>query len=613
MAKGKTKNFFVWIILGLLFVGLMGFGATGLTGNIRSVGDVGDKSLSAQRYFQELQTQINIRSAQERRAISFPEAEAARLPSRALQIVIAERSLDNEAAQLGLSVGDGIINTQVLSDPSFRGTDGAFDPEVYREALPRGVSEKDYETGLREGAARALVQGAVYTGIPDPAAFGDVIAKFTREGRSFTWAPLTAADVDITLPEPSDEDLVAHYDANAEVYTSLETRVLRYVWLTPEMIQDDMPVDEDELRAEYDLRIEEFVQPERRLIERLVFSDEAAAQAALDAINADETSFPELVAERGLTLDDVNAGDVSLAEMGDAGPAIFASQNGDVTGPFASSLGPTLYRMNAVLAARNITFEDALPELREDQSAARARRVIEDQIEPITNLMSGGASLEQVAEQTDMVLGELDFTEVVTDGIAAYAAFREIAETQDVAAFAQLADLDDGGLFALEVVEIRAPALIPLDDIRMDVVAGWEAQETSAAIIAAAEAKQAQLNETVSDFTALDLDAVQENAITRRGFINGAPTDFIIRVFEMEIGEVRVLPNDGNAIIVRLDNITPADETDGAYTAEAAAVAETAGEGIAQDIYELYSRAVQVRTDVNINEQALNAVHSNFR
>ena len=372
-------------------------------------------------------------------------------------------------------------------------------------------------------------------------------------------------------------------------------------------------VDEDELRAEYDLRIEEFVQPERRLIERLVFSDEAAAQAALDAINADETSFPELVAERGLTLDDVNAGDVSLAEMGDAGPAIFASQNGDVTGPFASSLGPTLYRMNAVLAARNITFEDALPELREDQSAARARRVIEDQIEPITNLMSGGASLEQVAEQTDMVLGELDFTEVVTDGIAAYAAFRETAETQDVAAFAQLADLDDGGLFALEVVEIRAPALIPLEDIRMDVVAGWEAQETSAAIIAAAEAKQAQLNETVSDFTALDLDAVQENAITRRGFINGAPTDFIIRVFEMEIGEVRVLPNDGNAIIVRLDNITPADETDGAYTAEAAAVAETAGEGIAQDIYELYSRAVQVRTDVNINEQTLNAVHSNFR
>ena len=86
------------------------------------------------------------------------------------------------------------------------------------------------------------------------------------------WAPLTAADVEISLPEPSDADLQAHYDASPELYTSLETRVLRYVWLTPDMIQDDMPVDEDELRAEYDARIDEFVQAERRLIERLVFS-----------------------------------------------------------------------------------------------------------------------------------------------------------------------------------------------------------------------------------------------------------------------------------------------------------------------------------------------------
>ena len=53
MAKGKTKNFFVWIILGLLFVGLMGFGASGLSGNLQSIGAVGDKTLSAQRYYQE--------------------------------------------------------------------------------------------------------------------------------------------------------------------------------------------------------------------------------------------------------------------------------------------------------------------------------------------------------------------------------------------------------------------------------------------------------------------------------------------------------------------------------------------------------------------------------
>ncbi|AKS46199.1 peptidyl-prolyl cis-trans isomerase D [Octadecabacter temperatus] len=614
MANGKTKNFFVWIIMGLLFVGLMGFGATGLSGNISSIGSVGEKPVSVQRYYQELQSQISIASAQAGRALSFPEAEAANLPARALQTVVAERSLDSEAAMLGLSVGDDVVGEQVLANPSFRGIDGAFDRTVYREALARSnTNVREYETDLRDGASRALLQGAVFTGVSDPVAFGEVVAKFTREGRTFTWAPLTSDNVEITLPEPTDADLQAHYDANPELYTSLETRVLRYVWLTPDMIQDDMPVDENELRAEYEERIDEFVQAERRLIERLVFSSEEDAQTALDAINAGETTFPDLVEERGLSLSDVDGGDVTEAEMGDAGAAIFASETGGVSGPFPSDLGPTLFRMNAVLAARNTTFEEALPQLREDQSAARARRVIEDQIDPITNLMAGGATLDNLVEQTDMVLGELDFTSVTTDGIAAYAAFRELAVTQNVGDYPELAELDDGGLFALEVVEIHEPDLIPLDDIREDVVAGWEVQETTAAVIAAAEDKQAQLSSAVQDFAFLDLDSVQETNITRRGFINGAPSTFLTEIFEMEQGDVRVIPNEGNAIIVRLDAITAADETDEAYTAEVASVAETVGEGIAQDIYELYNRTVQLRTDVQINEQALNAVHTNFR
>ncbi|MBT5295073.1 MAG: hypothetical protein HOL32_05745, partial [Octadecabacter sp.] len=427
MAKGKTKNFFVWIILGLLFMGLLGFGAGGLSGTIRSVGTVGEKTLSTQAYYQELQTLIRIRSAQEGRQLSFPEADALGLPIRALQAAVAERALDNEASVLGLSVGDAVISQQVLATPAFRGIDGTFDRETYRQALSTsGLSVRDYETSLREGASRALVQGAVFTGIPDPVTYGAAVAQFTREGRTFTWAPLTANDVEIVLPEPSTDNLQAHYDANPDAYTSLETRKVRYVWLTPDMIQDDMPVDENELREEYDARIEEYVQAERRLIERLVFSDDAAAQAALDAITADETSFPELVLDRGLTLDDVDGGDVTQAQMGDAGEAIFALEIGGVAGPFASDLGPALYRVNAVLAARNVTFEEAEEELRANQASQRAIRLIEDQIDPITNLLAGGAQLSDVAEQTDMVLGELDWTQDVSNGIAAYAAFRDV-------------------------------------------------------------------------------------------------------------------------------------------------------------------------------------------
>ena len=56
--------------------------------------------------------------------------------------------------------------------------------------------------------------------------------------------------------------------------------------LTPEMLEDSVTLDEAALRDLYQQRIDEFRQPERRMVERLVFGDEASAQAAPDRLDA---------------------------------------------------------------------------------------------------------------------------------------------------------------------------------------------------------------------------------------------------------------------------------------------------------------------------------------
>lgn len=624
MAKGKTRNFFVWIIMGLLFVGLMGFGATGLSGTVRTVGKVGDLPLTTQSYFNELNRQMSARGAERQlgRPLSFPEAEAEGLPQRALQSLVAERAIDNEAARLGLSVGDEIIRQQVVSQPAFRGISGDFDRAAYRDQLARqGLSVAEYETALRADLTRALLRESVYTGLPEPVTYGDTLAQFTREGRTFTWAILRADQADVTLPEPSEADLQAHYETNPRDFTTPEVRVLTYAWLTPAMIQDDMPVDEAELRAEYDARLGDYVQAERRLMERLVFSTEENAQAAMEAINAGETTFPDLVSDRGLTLEDVDIGDLSQPRLGAAGEAAFAAEPGDVVGPFPTDLGPALFRINAILAARETTFEQALPELREVQAAMRAERLIGQQADSVSNLLAGGATLENLAEQTDMQIGTLDWTPDVSDDIAAYAAFRDVVPTLTVGTFPELYELDDGGLFAARIEEIREPVLMPLEDVRARVIAGWEAAELARAVLAQAEEFAAQLRDAdpeeasafAADFGALGLDATQESGIVRSGFINGAPPSFLPRIFEMEQGDIEVVDHGADAIIVRLDAIVAPDPEDVAFAAERASLNETAQDGIARDLFQIFTNTVQINTGVSVNDSAINAVHQNFR
>ena len=613
MAKGKGNRIGLWIIVGLLFVGLIGFGSAGLNGGLRSIGTVGDKDLSVARYANAVSDQLDAFSAQIGVPVSFAQAEQVGLPQSVLGQLIADRTIDNEAARLGLSTGDARVLSQVIQNPAFSGIDGQFDRETYAFQLGRrGLSEEQYETQLREGVARTLVQSAVIGGIPEPSAYADALVGYIGERRSITWATLDASAVATDLPDPTEAEVQAHYEANPEAYTSPEVRQITYAWITPDLLRDQIDVDAEMLQALYDERIDEFVIPERRLTERLVYPDADAAEAALASLG-DEVSFDDLVADRGLDLSDVDLGDVARDDLGAAADAVFAAEPGDVVGPFDTEFGPALFRVNAVLSAQETSFEEARPDLEDEMATATARRLIADMEDPITDLVAGGAALEDLVERTELQLGQIDFTEETTDDIAAYEAFRTAAAETEEGAFPELVELSDGGLFVLRLDGIIPPALRPLEDVRAQAIEDRRAAAAQEAVVAETARIIGELA-TTNNFEAVGLEGTFEEYLTRRDFLAGTPEGFMGLVFGMEAaGDVATMETAEGTIIVRLDSIDAANLMDPALEAERAAIAERAANAIAQDVYATYAPSVQLRTDISIVEAAVAAVTSNFR
>ncbi len=613
MAAKKGRNPFVWIIMILLFVGLLGFGTGGLGGNIRSLGTVGTKDVSIAAYQNGLNQQLRAFEAQTGQRVTFSEARTLGIDQAVLQQLIAERTLDNEAAELGISVGDERVREEVLRVPAFQDLSGNFDREGYRLTLERsGLSEAQFEASIRDEVARTLLQGAVVGGIPAPDAFADAVIQFASETRNVTFAPFTVDMLKDPLPGPTDADLQAFYDANPDLFTAPEARAITYAWITPEMIQDDITVDETDLRALYDSRLAEFVRPERRLVERLVFAGETPAAEAQERITNGEADFDTLVAERGLELSDVDMGDVAQDDLGAAGGAVFAATPGDVVGPFNTSLGPALFRVNAVLAAEEISFEEARDDLNVELSAQRAIRQIDAASEGINDLMAGGATLENLAEQTELVLGSIDWTPETRDGIAAYDSFRAAAAAAVEGAFPNLEQLADGGIFALRLDGITPPAVRPFAEVRDDVVTAWTAQSTQAAVLAQAETTAALIS-PLTGFETLELTPTAANTLTRTTFVEGTPPAFLEAVFEMNVGEVRVIDNESGALIVRLDGTAPPDPANPQVAAQLEQAGAQAAQGIAQDIFEAFNAAVQTRTDVSINQAAVDAVNAQLQ
>lgn len=614
MAKKSAGQYFVWIILCLVLVGLLGFGASGFGGNIRSLGSVGEKDIPIRAYQEAMNKQIRDFSAQTGTNMTFQQAQAFGLDQVVLSQLITTRALDNEAANLQISIGDETVRDEVTNMATFAGADGKFDREAYKFSLERnGMSESEFETTIREDISRSMLQGAVISGVGTPDAYADTMVQYAGEKRDITWAALDASALTAPLPGPTDADLQTYYEANPADFTLPEVRNITYVWLTPAMIHDQVAIDPEAIRELYDDRIADFVKPERRLVERLVYIDQASAEAAKTRIDDGDVDFDTLVTERGLELSDADMGDVTESDLGAAGAAVFAANAGDVVGPFNTTLGPALFRMNAVLAAEQTTFEDAQDDLRAELAAARARRIIAEGIDGINDLIAGGAALEDLAERTDMEIGTIAWSENVQDDIAAYDNFRTAAAAVAEGDFPEINDLADGGIFALRLDSITPPTVQPLDDVRDAVAAGWNAQTTQSAVMALA-AETALKVQPLTNFETLGLTATDDDGLTRRSFVGGTPPGFMEQVFTTNVGDITVVDNAGNgAIILRVDAITEPDPADPQTAADRTAASDAAAQGIAQDLFSAYASALQAETDIKIDTAAINAVNAQLQ
>jgi peptidyl-prolyl cis-trans isomerase D len=611
--KGNAAQIAVYGLLALLVLGLGGFGIQDYGNRVAQIGTVGDRAIKTDDYARALQRQIDDLSQQLGQPANMAMLTAFGLEQQALQGLVNRVALDSEAARVGLSVGDEIVAQEVQSMGSFAGLDGSFDDGAYRDVLQQdGRTVVQFETGVREDIARSLLQGAIAGGFAAPEPMTETLYQWVGERRGFSLLELTEADLTTPLPAPTDADLTAFHTANIAQFTSPEAKRITYVALLPEMISADVAVDEAALQAEYDKRIAEFVQPERRLVERLVFPDDAAAAEAKARIDAGG-SFEDEVTTRDVRMEDIDLGDVGRDELGTAGDAVFALAEPGVVGPFPTDFGPALFRMNGVLGAQEISFDEAREQLAGEAQLDAARREIAGRIEAIDDALAGGATLAELQAEQNMQLGTFDYVtgRQNDEPIAGYEDFRAAADAVTEDSYPAVIRLADGGIAALQLDEVVPPAPIPFDDARTDVEAAWRADALQKALSARAIEVKSAIEGGAAIGTFGIVNVTPE--IAREGFIESVPASVVAAAFALDEGGLRVMEEPGFVGILQLDRIIPAASEGEDATAIRDALAAQIEQAIAQDAFLAYTNALSsVPGAVQIDQQAVAAVRANF-
>ncbi|PFG64068.1 peptidyl-prolyl cis-trans isomerase D [Thioclava sp. ES.031] len=610
--RSHGKSVVVWILLAMLILGLGGFGLRNFSGSAKSVGAVGDTQITVDDYARALRQEMQQRSQQLGQPVTMAQMRSSGVDQQVLGKLIGQAAIGESARRLGVSVGDKELQQQIYKVQAFQNASGEFDRETYKFALrQQGYTEPQFEAQLRDDLSRSIIQGAVAGGVDAPKPVVDAYTKYVSEKRGFTWAEVSESDLSKAIPDPTDDQLQSYYNDHIDQFTAPQTRDITYAWLTPDMLADKVKIDDATLKAEYERRADEFKQPEKRLVERLVYSDMDAAKAAKAKLDGGAT-FADLAKDRGLTLADADLGDVTRDDLGKAADPVFSAENNAVVGPVETDLGPALFKVNGIIDAQETSFAEARDELAGDAEAEKARNEIGKMSEDLQDRLAGGATLEEMAKETDMELGQIAYTADSTDGIAGYDEFRKAADEATTDAYPDLQTLSDGGVFALRLNKIVPPQPKPFADVKDEVAAAWRADQ----VVQAEEDRAKEIVSAVEGGKSLGETGVLTTkvaSIGRGGYSDELPPPVISKVFKTEPGKPAQITANGKVYVFVTDKVIPADMEDADTKLISGQIGTQLSNSLANDLLNFYATAVESEAGLDLDNQTVTAVQSQMQ
>lgn len=539
----------------------------------------------------------------------------------ALERLIAERVLRQEARRLGIVAPTDVVRESVFAIPGLRGMDGQFSRQIFDSFLRANeLNEAQFLQIVADDVLRQQLLGAVRAGAAGPDAMTGPLVAWALQRRSAQVVRIARA----AMPEPeapTEAQLRRYQENNAARFSFPEYREASVLALSPETLSGEIAVSDADLAQAYEARRAQFSTPERRALQQAVVPNEDAAKAVaeswrggadLAAIEAQARAADGGAADLGLL-------DRAALPIADVAAAAFSAEPGAVTDPVRSAFGWHVLKVERVEPASERTLDQVRDELRREVVRDRAMDIAYERANRIEDALAGGATLAEVAERFGMTVtattldaaGRDNAGEVVTLPVAdaqRAALLRAIfaARQGDAPRMTEMGD----AFVAIEIRGVTPPALRPFESVEEAVRTAWiadarrrEAEARAAALLAAVRG-----GKTLAEAaTEAGLTAEPMGPFSRDPALAGPlPPELVAPLFETKVDEATMAETRDGFAVAQLTGITPFDPA-----SDAAAIARVRGDieqTMQEELESQFATALRARSDVRVNTPMLEQV-----
>jgi len=471
------------------------------------VAKIGDTEISLDQFSRAYNERLQQLGQQIGRAIPPEQARALGLDRQVLAQLLIEAGLDQLAHRMRLGIPTSDIVQHILADPHFQTPTGQFDRAMFENFLQNiGYSEQRFIDEQRNSIPRREITDTVSGNLTVPKVYLNAVNQFQNQERSIAYValgPQQAGDI----PQATEGELSKYFDDRKILFRAPEYRKIVTLTVTPAELAKTIQVSDEDVKKNYDENLKQYITPERRHVEQIVFPNMTDAQAASDRIKSG-VSFATIAAERGLKQSDIDLGTVPKSGIIDpaVADAAFSLKQGEVSAPVQGKFGVVIVTVLQIDAGETKPLSVVAPFIRNDIALQRAKGKVQDIHDKIEDARAGGATLEEAAQKVNLSAVTFDVDRSGRDPSGKLVATMPGAGDVISGAFSSDVGVDtypidaEGGYVWYEVEAITPARDRTLNEVRSDVERRWRDDQVAKRL----QAKAADLLDKLKSGTALD-------------------------------------------------------------------------------------------------------------
>ena len=473
-----------------------------------------------------------------------------------VQREVADAILQTTAQKNNIVIGDELIRKIIYSQNEFMNAQGQFDRNRFNLMLSAtGWTEQEYIQALRSDVLRQMLVQNPVRRIEVPAFLTDWLGKIENQQRVFSYVKIVPQKLTITR-NISDDEVEQYYSDFAENFMAPEKRDISYFTLSSEDIAEAYNPSKEEINSYYQQNISLFETPEKRDVLQMVFDSEETAQKASSELASGTDFFAVAKSLAQQTSQDTKLGAVSkdmlLADVADD---VFSAPLNKVIGPIKSEFGWHIFKVTAVTPAEKMNRKEADKKAAEAIRKEKAYDTAYEFANSIEDKIGAGQSFDLIAKNLGVKITSVKG--LAEDGSYNGSSSKLSTDLVDTAFSYNVGEISqvietDTGYAVLTVNSIVESHLLPLEEIRPQLVKIWENNERDALAQEMINDITSNLEngEKISDVAArLGLKLYVSKPIKKSESFEMMPSSQIAELFQEEPGTPHLFDN-GEAKII---------------------------------------------------------------